>query len=532
MISSDDSEEPRFQIGTGPETQLIFGIDVEELGPGETAVIDAEVFGYPLKSFSAIPPGDYWVQALLNRYETFERADGHVLKLPPDKWEGQQWNRKPGNFYSQVRKLRIDPRKNETISIVLENEIPPVIEPEDTKYVKHVKIQSERLTEFWGQPVYLGANVLLPAGFDEHPEAHYPLVVNQGHFPRESPVNPGFFRETPPDPDLEPEFSERFDWEGYNVTVQEEAYTFYKYWTAPDTPRMLIISIQHPTPFFDDSYAVNSVNQGPYGDAINYELIPYIEEKFRGIGEGWARFVYGGSTGGWESLATQVFYPDEYNGCFAACPDSIDFRAFFIVNIYEHKNAYYVDSPWKRTPTPGNRNYLGEISFTTEEGNHMERVLGTKSRSGGTWDIYNAVYSPVGDDGYPMPIWDKMTGEIDPSVAEYWRDHYDLRFIMERDWKTLGPKLEGKVRIYCGDMDNWYLNNAVYLTEEFLQDTKDPYYGGEVDYGDRFEHCWNGDHENPNALSRLRYQQLYAPIMVERMVATAPSGADTTSWRY
>ena len=532
MISNDDSEEPRFQISTGPETQLLFGIDVEGLGPGETAVMDAAVFGYPLKSFSDVPPGEYWVQALLNRYETFERADGHVLKLPPDKWEGQQWNRKPGNLYSKVQKLRIDPRKNEAVSIVLDNEIPPVTEPEDTKYVKHVKIQSERLTEFWGQPVFLGANVLLPAGFDEHPDARYPLVVNQGHFPRESPVNPGFFRETPPDPDLEPDYSARFDWAGYNVTVQEEAYAFYKYWTAPDTPRMLVISIQHPTPFFDDSYAVNSVNQGPYGDAINYELIPYIEEKFRGIGEGWARFVYGGSTGGWEALATQVFYPDEYNGCFAACPDSIDFRAFFIVNLYEHKNAYYVDSPWKRTPTPGNRNYLGEISFTTEEGNHMELVLGTKSRSGGTWDIYNAVYSPVGDDGYPMPIWDKMTGEIDPAVAEYWRDNYDLRFIMERDWKSLGPKLEGKVRIYCGDMDNWYLNNAVYFTEEFLESTKDPYYGGEVDYGDRFEHCWNGDHDNPNAISRLRYQQLYAPIMVERMVATAPPGADTTSWRY
>ncbi|MDW7759872.1 MAG: alpha/beta hydrolase-fold protein [Acidobacteriota bacterium] len=531
MVSSDGGREPRFQIGTSSDTQLIFGIDVEALKPGEEAVIDSAAFGYPLRSIADIPPGDYWVQALLNRYETFRRADGHTLKLPPDMGEGQKWNRKPGNFYSIPRKFRVNSGKTETIRIALDQIIPPLPEQVDSKYVKHVKIQSELLTEFWGRPTYLGANILLPEGFDEHPEARYPLVVNHGHFPL-SPIDPLPWREVPPDPDLEPIYNERFQWEGYNRTVQEYAYKFYRYWTAPDTPRMIIISIQHPTPFFDDSYAVNSVNQGPYGDAINYELIPYIEKKFRGIGEGWARFLYGGSTGGWEALASQVFYPEEYNGCFAACPDSISFRSFFIVNIYEHRNAYFADSPWKKTPTPGNRNYLGEVSFTTEEGNHLELVLGTKSRSGGTWDIYNAVYSPVGEDGYPMPIWDKLTGEIDHDVAEYWRENYDLVHIMQRDWETLGPKLEGKIHIYVGDMDNWYLNNAVYWAEEFLESTKDPYYAGEIDYGDRQEHCWNGDQDRPNAISRLRYQQMFAPKMVERMLKTAPPEADTKSWRY
>ena len=528
MISADPGREPRFQISDGPNTQLIFGIDVEGLKPGEVAVIDRSVFGYPLKSIAEIPPGEYLVQALLHRYETFHRADGHTVKLPMDRGEGQRWNRAPGNLHSTPQKVRIDPRKDEVIKITLDKKIPPIPEPEDTKYIKHVKIQSKLLTEFWGRPMYLGACVLLPEGFDEHPEACYPLVINHGHFPNTFRG----FRETRPDPNLKPVYSARFKWQGYNKTVQEYAYKFYKDWTGPDFPRVIIIEIQHANPYYDDSYAVNSANLGPYGDAITYELIPYIEKKFRGIGEGWARFLYGGSTGGWEALAAQIFYPEEYNGCYAACPDPIDFRAYSIVNIYEHENAYYLKSKWKRTPRPGLRNYLGEISCTLEDMNHRELVVGTNSRSGAQWDIWQAVYSPVGENGYPKPIWDKMTGEIDHTVAEYWRENYDLRYILERDWKTIGPKLKGKIYIYCGDMDNYYLNNAVYLMEEFLKSTKDPHYDGVVDYGDRAEHCWNGDHERPNAISRLRYHQMFIPKILERILKTAPPGADISSWRY
>ncbi|MFQ6113274.1 MAG: hypothetical protein ACE5NG_04190 [bacterium] len=528
MVSTDASKEPRFQINDGRNTQLIFGIDVDALKPGEAAIVDYTVFGYPLRSISEIPPGEYWVQALLHRYESFHRADGHTVKLPMDRGEGQRWNKAPGNLYSTPMRIRLDPQKDEIIEITLDKKIPPVPEPETTKYIKHVRIKSRLLTEFWGRPMYLGAHVLLPAGFDEHPEARYPLVINHGHFPYTFTG----FRETPPDPDLEPEYSERFQIEGYNKIMQEYAYKFYKDWTGPDFPRVLLIKIQHANPYYDDSYAVNSANVGPYGDAITYELIPHIEKKFRGIGEGWARFLYGGSTGGWEALAAQVFYPDEYNGCWAACPDPIDFRAYTIVNIYEHENAYYVESKFKHTPKPGRRNYLGEISATLEEMNHRELVLGTHSRSGDQWDIWQAVYSPVGEDGYPKPIWDKLTGEIDHSVAQYWRENYDLRYILERDWEVLGPKLKGKIHIYCGDMDNYYLNNAVYLMEEFLESTKNPYYEGEVDYGDRAEHCWNGDHERPNAISRLRYHQMFIPKIVERIRKSAPLGADLTSWRY
>ncbi len=528
MISADESREPRFQISNGPDSQLIYGIDVNGLEPGAEAVINSRVFGYPVRSLAEIPAGEYWVQGLINRYETFHLADGRVLKLPPDKGEGQKWNLKPGNVYSAPRKVRIDPKAKDTIHITLDRKISPIPEPEDTQYIKHVKIQSKLLSEFWGRPTYLGAHVLLPEGFEDHPEARYPLCVFHGHFPRDF----GGFRETPPDPDLEPDYSARFDMHGYNRIVQQQAYDFYKYWTAPDTPRMLIIEIQHPTPYFDDSYAVNSANMGPYGDAINYELIPYIEEKFRGIGEGWARFLYGGSTGGWEALAVQVFYPDMYNGCFAACPDPIDFRAYTLINIYEDKNAYYFDSPWKNTPRPRSRTTLGEVTCTLQEVQYKEAVLGSKGRSGGQRDVWLTLFGPAGEDGYPKHLWDKITGEIDPEVAEYWRENFDLRYIMKRDWDTLGPKLKGKIHIYVGDMDNSYLNNAVYLMEDFLESTTDPYYDGEVDYGDGAGHCWNGDHTRPNALSRLRYNRMYMPKIMQRIKEAAPPGSDLTSWRY
>jgi len=530
LFSTDDTAEPRFQISdTSLESQQVFGVDVLDWRPGQKAAFEGDVLGYPVESLAQVPAGTYNVQALLHKYETFKRADGYTVKLPMDRGEGQQWSQAPGNLYSTPRKITIDPAKGGVVAIALDKVIPEIPRPADTKYIKHIRIRSEKLSKFWGRDMHLGANILLPEGFDTHPQARYPLVINHGHFPYDFDG----FRETPPDPDLKPDFSARFQLAGYNRIQQELAHQFYKDWTGPNYPRMLIIEIQHPTPYYDDSYAVNTPNQGPYGDAINEELIPYIEKTFRGLGTPWSRFMYGGSTGGWEALAAQVFYPDFYNGCFAACPDPIDFRAFTSINIYEDDNAYYAKGPWKVVPRPGHRNYLGHISATVEQMNRLERVLGSKGRSGGQWDIWTATYSPVGPDGYPKPIWDRATGKIDKEVAAFWRENYDLTHIMKRDWeKGLGKKLEGKVNIYVGDMDNYYLNNAVYLTEAFLKSTANPPFGGEVDYGDRAEHCWNGDHTRSNAYSRLRYHQMFAPKIVERILKTAPAGADVTSWRY
>ena len=529
LISKNNETEPRFQLRDDSKTCQGFGMDVEDWRSGQAFQFDTEIAAnYPLPKFSDLPSGEFYIQVLFHKYETFNRADGLTVKLPMDRGEGQQWNRAPGNLYSTPQKITIKDGQVSALNIKLDQKIPPIKEPEDTKYVKHIKIKSKLLSDFWGRDMYLGAHVLLPEGWESHPNVKYPLAIMHGHFPSDF----GGFRTTPPDPNLKPEYSERFDVDGYNIMVQQEAYDFYKTWTGPNFPRVLAIKIQHPTPYYDDSYAVNSEAQGPYGDAITHELIPYIEKQFRGIGEGWSRFVYGGSTGGWEALAVQVKYPKEYGMCFAACPDPIDFRAYCLVNIYEDENAYYVSGKHKKVEVPGRRDYLGNISSTVRESNHLELVLGDKTRSGGQYDIWEATYSPQADDGYPERIWDKYTGDINPEVANYWKENYDLRYILERDWDKLGDKLKGKIHIYCGDMDNYYLNNAVYLAEEILSETTAPYYNGEVDYGDRAEHCWNGDHENGNHISRLRYHRMFIKKYVEKVKNVAPKGADLKSWRY
>ena len=528
LIAEENDTEPRFQLRDDSKTCQGFGMDVENWQPGTSLQFDSQAFGYPVSNFKDLPSGDFYVQVLFHKYETFNRADGHVVKLPMDRGEGQKWNRAPGNLYSPPQKISIKNGQLPSLSVKLDQKIAAIPEPEDTKYIKHIKIKSKLLSDFWGREIELGAHVLLPEGWDTHPNVKYPLAIMHGHFPSDF----GGFRTTPPDPDLEPDYSERFNVTGYNRIVQQEAYDFYKTWTGPNFPRVIAIKIQHPTPYYDDSYAVNSAAQGPYGDAITYELIPYIEEQFRGIGEGWSRFVYGGSTGGWESLAVQVKYPKEYGMCFAACPDPIDFRAYCLVNIYEDENAYYQEGAFRKTLVAGHRDYLGKVDASLKDMNQRELVLGSKGRSGQQWDIWEATYSPLDEEGYPKRIWDRLTGEIDKEVAAYWKENYDLAYILKRDWAKHGEDWKHKIHLYCGDMDNYYLNNAVYLAEEILSETSGPYYNGEVDYGDRAEHCWNGDHENGNHISRLRYHRMFIKKYVEKVANVAPKGADLKSWRY
>ena len=528
LLSNDASAEPRMQIGLSAKTQIVFGLDVDALAPNQPITIDdANSFGYPIRYLRDIPQGEYFVQVVLHRYETFHRADGHTVKLPMDRGEGQHWNIAPSNLYSKPQKITIGSASS-TISILLDQEVPAIPDPKDTKYIKHIKIQSQLLSKFWGRPFYLSANILVPDGFDAHPNAHYPVAVFEDHF------NEDFdgFRTEPPDPNLKPDYSERFHISGYNRIQQEEAYKFYQTWTSAKFPRFLIAKINHANPYYDDSYAVNSANLGPYGDAIETELIPAIENQFHGIGQGWARFLYGGSTGGWESLAVQMFYPDHYNGAFVACPDPVDFRAYTNINLYSDKNAFYIQGPHTSVLQPGFRDYLGHTIATTKSVNQYELAIGTHSRSGEQFDIWQAVYSPVGTDGYPQAIFNKETGDIDPTVAAYWKEHYDLTAILQRDWATLGPKLQGKLHIFCGSADNYMLNDAVYLLEDFLKTTTNPPYDGEVKYGERAEHCWNGDPTLPNYLSRLHYNTLYLPKILDRIAKTAPAGADLTSWRY
>jgi hypothetical protein len=530
LLSNDPSDEPRNQINDTPRTQIIFGTTVDHLAPNQPVTIDNHASGYPYRTLADVPPGDYFVQAVLNIYETFHRADGVTIKLAPDRGEGQHWNLAPGNLYSKPIKLHIGPG-SPAIHVSLTQTLPPIPPEPDTKYIRHLRIQSALLTKFWGRPVFLSAIVLLPEGFDEHPNAHFPLAVFHGHFPT------GFddFRTTPPDPNLKPDYSDRFHLAGYNRIQQQEAYNEYKQWISPNFPRILVLQIQHANPFYDDSYAVDSANVGPYGAAIETELIPAVEKQFRGIGQGWARFTYGGSTGGWEALAVQMFYPDHYNGAFAACPDPVDFHAYSTTDLYNQKNIFYLPGANKTIEQPAMRNYLGQTLISVRDNVAYEAALGDHGRSGEQFDIWQAVYSPVGTDGYPKPIFDKTTGEIDHTTAAYWHEHYDLNAILQRDWNTLGPKLQGKIHLYVGSDDTYMLNNAVYLMEDFLKTTGTPGHGvpyqGEVLYGPRAEHCWNGDPTLPNALSRLHYNTMYLPKIMDRIQKTAPPNADM-SWKY
>jgi hypothetical protein len=510
-ISKDDKQEPRFGLAEEEaQSQQFFAIDVDGLAPGKAAVIDASSLGFPLRSVSDLPSGDYFVQAVLNRYQTYHRGDGHTVKLPPDMGEGQQWNKKPGNLYSKPAKMHVDPKEPGVIRISLTEKIPAIDPPKETKYVKHMRLQSDLLTKFWGTPMFIGAHVLLPEGFDEHPNAHYPLVIWQDHFSSDF----RYFRPDLPDPKLK----------GRAREGAEAAHRFYQDWISGRFPRVIIVDPIHPNPYYDDSYAVNSANVGPYGDAITEELIPAIEKQFRGIAQPWARVLVGGSTGGWEALADQVFYPDYFSGAWSYCPDPIDFHAYQSVNLYEDKNAFWVDGTWSKVPRPEMRDTKGNLLATMEPTVRREEVMGAHGRSTEQFGIWQAVFSPVGEDGYPKPIWDPATGVIDHDVANYWREHYDLNHIMQRDWATLGPKLAGKLHFAVGDMDTWYLNNAVHLLHDFLASDKNQYKVPDFDFAPGKPHCYVG-----GPMGTL-FQRIL-PEIRDQMKGFAPKGADL-SWEY
>ena len=490
IIARSDEWEPRLQVRRyAPQ---LLGVDFERLLPGKPVTIDDTTPGWPVESLMDLPPGDYYIQAVLNKYTKFERADGHTVWMHMDQWEGQSWKRSPGNVYSDVQKLTLDPSKGGTFRLQVTNVIPPIKMPEDTPWVKRIKIRSKILTEFWGHPIFIGATLLLPKGYEQHPNVYYPTIYSQGHF---SPRPPFYFG------------------------LDED---FTRTWKSEDLPRFVIVTLQHPTPYFDDSYAVNSANNGPYGDAIHQELIPEIEKRFRMIREPYARVLTGGSTGGWESFALQVFYSDFYGGTWSFAPDPLDFRNVEGINIYEDVNAFYKVHDWYTVPIANTRYpETGEVRLTSKQRNTMELVHGTKGRSGQQLDIWSAVHGPVGEDGYFKPLFDKRTGEIDPEVAQYWKEHYDLRHYLETNWKMVGPKLVGKLHVICGHMDNFYLNVGVYHMEAFLESTRDPYYAGSFAYGARGGHGWQ-------PYTRAQLLQL----MSEHITKNAPPGASTQTWKY
>ncbi len=509
VISRQLQGEPRFQVGWGISTAQVFGIDVDGWKPGETATVGPAAAGSPIRKIADLPPGKYNVQAVLNVYETFHRADGHTVKLHMDHGEGQQWARSPGNLLSKPE--AVDIRADSAVTLTLGEAMPPIEPQADTKYIRHHSIESKLLTKFWGRPMRMGVTVLVPEGFDANPQQKYPVAFLQGHFGREFLG----FRETPPSPG--------------GGRGQANAYQFYQDWTSGRLPKFLVVLTDHATPYYDDSYGVNTANAGPYGDALTTELYPEMEQKFRAIGQPWARVVFGGSTGGWMTLAQQIFYPDYFGGAWGFCPDPVDFHAFQMVDVYKDTNAYYDEGPFAKVPklvgrTPGDR-----ILDTFGDFNAQENALGNHGRSGGQMDAFHATFGPVDAQGYPAKLWDTETGVIVPSVAQYWTDHYDLTALLQRDWQRLGPKLAGKLHITMGTKDTFFLDAAAHRMEDFLESTKlpgkGPYYGGSFDFGNNEPHCYTG--KIPDGVPMLSFHLRQFGVYVRTI---APAGADL-SWR-
>jgi hypothetical protein len=519
-------QSARVRVGRVP----LFAIDVDQLKPGDWATLDAGAVGYPLRSLRDLPAGDYYAQVVLNVYTQYHRADGHTIWAHQDHWEGQRWAYSPGNLVSKPVKVHLDPAQGFKIELTFDQKLPPLEAPKDTPWVKHIRIQSDILSKWWGVPQQLGAIVLLPKGYDDHPNTYYPVVYQQNHFSLEAPfgftddANPAAYPMTPLR--LAP-VNLRSNVEGPRAFTgggfRESGYEFYKSWVSDTMPGMIVVSFQHPTPFFDDSYAVNSANNGPYGDAILSELIPYVESHFRIIRKPYARVLTGGSTGGWESLALQVYHPEFFGGTWTFYPDPIDFRRYQLIDIYSDTSAFIVPNaapgaPERMLQMSPEGQPVGSMRAISQ----MELASGTRGRSAAQIDVWNAVYGPAGADGYPRRLFDLETGAIDREVALYMRDHgYDLRYYLEQNWPRIGPQLVGKLHILTGDYDDFFLAPAVYLMQDFLDGTNAPAYGGDFRYGRPMKgHGWQ-----PMTTANLLRE------IAAHIAKNAPPGEPTASWR-
>ncbi|MEO7086329.1 MAG: alpha/beta hydrolase-fold protein [Gemmatimonadaceae bacterium] len=501
IFSRDSTREPRSQVGRVGAP--LFGRDIVALAPGAPASIDGTDLGTPVFDMMDIPPGDYWIQPMVNVYSEFKRADGHTVWMHDDQWEGQNWSRGPGNLYGKATKVHFDAKTKTVIKLVADEVIPPIVVAADNEYVQRFKFQSPSLTKFWGRPIYLGATVLLPKDYKTS-TISYPVNYIQGHFGLTAPYG--------------------FDAAPGGRGGAAAGPSFRDAWNAADFPRIIAVTFQHPTPYFDDSYAVNSVNMGPYGDAIMGELIPEVEKRYRTIKEPWARWLSGGSTGGWEALALQIYHPDFFGGTWASCPDPVTFTDVEGVNMYKDDNAFYKkSSEWQYTPTINSREVNGEVRQTAQQRYWMELVNGTKGRSGtGQQDVWQAVWGPLGDDGFFKPAVNSRTGVIDHSVTDYWREHYDLLEYLKHNWPTVGPKLVDKVHVYVGNMDSFFLDRATREMEAWMKTTQNPHYEGFFMYGDQKPHCWSGPGTNAD---RVRE-------MAEFGLRKVPAGTSTPWWKY
>src|SRR5258707_130612 len=436
ILSRTNNPEPRFTLGRhGIGGPLAFARDLHGLASGAIATIDEHAFKFPSTDSAFVVSSDYFVQALF---------DCNTDMRSPNA---------PGNLFSVPQRIHLNGTPAETVALELSEQISLeqlAAEPEDVKFVR---LQSKLLSRFHGRPIFLRAGVILPRDYVREPSRRYPLWVRVGG--------------------LNARYS------GITKLMAKES-EFKKTWLADDAPRFILLQLDGAGPF-GDPYQINSDNNGPYGDAVVQELIPNVEARFRAAGRPHARVLSGSSTGGWVSLALQLFYPDFFNGAWSSCPDPVDFRALELINIYEDDNAYVNGHKYER---PSARDSHGDVTLTVRDETQIENLLGRGNSftlSGEQWGEWNAVFGARGADGLPVALWDPVSGKINHAAAEHWKK-YDLRLVLEQNWKMLGPKLRGKLHIDSGEADQFYLNNAVHLLDEFLSKAEPPF-EGKIVYG-------------------------------------------------
>ncbi|NMC63540.1 MAG: hypothetical protein GYA55_10295 [SAR324 cluster bacterium] len=427
---------------------FILAKEVNGLRPKAKLSLDQSADFFPLKHFKEMKPGHYIVQAVLLTNDLYLGVDA------------------PGTLYSMPERIFVDPNEKKTYRIKLSGVVTDE-ELVDSDKIKYVKLKSELLSKYWKRPVFLKAGILLPQYYDQEQDRRYPLWIHIGGGDA-SATSLEYLLEEP---------GNRFI----------EIPRFRSGWFRAFSPRMVLVHLDNQGPY-GCSYHVNSENNGPYGDALVEELIPFIESQFRAGGNGASRFLEGHSSGGWAALALQILYPEEFNGVWAGQPDPVDFRSFQTINIYENNNAFF-DERGKARPSA--RGDDGTVLSYIKDEVQMERVIGrggVYSKSGGDWGAWNAVFAPRGEDGQPLSLIDPKDGKISANVAAAYKK-YDLTLRLKERWKELAPKLEGKIHVWVGDNDTYYLNDAVHLMDAFLKQAR-PQYKGQILYGSDKNHTW------------------------------------------
>ncbi len=439
FLSKNMEAEPRTQTWPSPTNKtFIFAKNIDGLQANNIMKIkhDDSWMSTTNWTLDNVPSGTYKVQILWDQDISESRIDA------------------PGNLYSESQNLMID--KTTSVDITLSEVIP------ERKITEHslsrkVEIKSEILSAWWDKPVHLKASVLLPHNYNS--SKAYPIRYNvAGYGGRYTRIN--------------------------YLLNNEQA---IEWLDSEDSPQIISVFLDGEGPY-GDSYQLDSDNSGPYGEALITELIPYIESMYRGTDTAVTRFVDGCSTGGWVSLALQLYYPDFFNGVYSYSPDAIDFENYQLINIYTDQNAYVNEHGY---PRPVMRSTDGEPMLSMEEFIQYENVLGPSDNyltSGGQFSAHTALYSPKGSNGLPKPLFDPTTGQMDASVAEHWKK-YDLKLYTEQNWQELGPKLQDKIFIWMGDMDHFYLNPATRTFSEFLSQTENPKSDAIVEFTAMEGHC-------------------------------------------